>query len=96
MKAIKTTPFDVAEYLDSDEAIAEYLRLAAEKGDVKHLVQALGDVAHAKGMTTLAEQTGLGRQNLYRALSGAYSPRVDTLGKVLKALGLRLQVGVAK
>ena len=88
----KLTPFDIVDYLDSDEAINEYLRLSMKEDDPKYLMHALGDVARARGMTTVAEQAKLGRQNLYKALSGNSYPRVDTFFKVLKALDVRLTV----
>jgi DNA-binding phage protein len=50
------------------------------------------DVARAKGMTELAHATGLGRVNLYKALSPDGNPEFAAVARVLKALGLRLSV----
>lgn len=87
----KTTEFDPASYLDSDEVITEYLNLALASGDTDLLLSAIGDVAKAKGMAQIAHDTGLGRESLYKALSAGAQPRFDTVLKVLKALGVQMQ-----
>ena len=87
---IKTTKWDVADHLDSEESIAYYLEAAFEDGDPALITIALGDVARAKGMTQMAHDTGLAREALYRALSAEGKPEFTTILKVLKALGLRL------
>jgi probable addiction module antidote protein len=84
------TPFDAADYLDNEETIAEYLTAALEDENPDMLLIALKDVARAKGMTQLAEDTGLGRESLYKALTPGAKPRYDTVLKVIKALGVRL------
>lgn len=88
--AIKTTPFDAAEYLDSDEAIAAYLDEALESADPAHIAHALGVVARAKGMTEIARGAGVSREHLYRALKETGNPELATVVRVLQALGLRL------
>ena len=89
---MKLKKFDVIDFLDSDEAIIEYLNAALEEGDSKFFVKAVGDVARAKGMMKVARNTGLGRQNLYRSLSRGGNPRIGTLFRVLDALDIRLSV----
>ena len=84
--------FDAIDFLDSDEALIEYLNVALEENDPRYFAKALGNVARAKGMASVSESTGLGRQSLYRALSAEGNPRVDTLFKVLISLNLRLEV----
>lgn len=84
--------FDVVDFLDGDEALVEYLNVALETNDPKYFTKALGNVARAKGMSSVSEDTGLGRQSLYRALSGEGNPRIDTLFKVLESLDIRLAV----
>ena len=96
MSSIKTRPFDPAQYLTSDEAMAEYLQAAMDDGDAALLAAALGDIARARGMTQLAHDTGLSRESLYKSLSGERSPSSDTLFKVMKALGFRLTVEPSK
>ena len=84
--------FDVIDFLDSDEALIEYLNLALAENDPKYFAKALGNVARAKGMSSISDATGLGRQALYRALSSNGNPRIDTLFKVLDTLNVRLAV----
>ncbi len=90
MMQLKT--FDPVDFLDTDEALIEYLNAALEERDPAFFAKAVGDVARAKGMTAVAEASGLGRQSLYRALSGEGNPRLDTLFRVLETLDLRLAV----
>ena len=90
--ALKTTPFDAAEYLTSPEAIAACLNDAIASGDADELVAALGTVARAKGMTVIARDTGLGRESLYKALGGSSSPAFATINRVIASLGLRMAV----
>ncbi len=85
-------PFDVAEYLDNDEVIAEYLTAAMEDPDPDVFLAALGDVAKARGMAQIARETGLGRESLYKALSSGAHPRYDTIKAVLGALGVKLSI----
>lgn len=80
--------FDVAEYLDSEEMIAAYLSSILEDGDTEEFIAALGDVARAKGISELSEKTGLGRESLYKTLSGNSKPRFDTVVKITRALGV--------
>lgn len=93
--AIETTPFDPAEYLDNDEAVAVYLTDALESGDPAFIADALGVVARAKGMKQIADKAGLSRESLYRALSGKGNPELSTVLKVVAALGLRLSASPA-
>jgi len=92
----RTTPaisaFDPAEFLNSDEMIAHYLTFAMEDPNPDVFLSALSDVARAKGMTAIAEKTGLGRESLYKALKPGAAPRYETIRKVLDALGVRLAV----
>jgi probable addiction module antidote protein len=90
--ARKTRRWDAAETLETKEDIAAYLDAVLEDGDLDLLKAALGDVARAKGMTDIAEAAGMGRTNLYKALSPEGNPEFATVAKVLKALGLRLRI----
>ncbi|WP_397403472.1 addiction module antidote protein [Phenylobacterium sp.] len=89
-------PFDPAEYLDTPEAVAEYLAAAFETGEQAVIADALGVVAKARGMTQLSRDTGLARPALYRALSPDGRPEFATVLKVLRALGVRLTPEVAQ
>jgi len=86
----KITRFDVADYLDSEEMIAEYLNAVIEDGDPALLLAAIGDVAKAKGIKQIAELSGLGRESLYKALAPGAKPRFETILKVLKSLGISM------
>ena len=89
---IKTRPYDSAEYLDTPEAIAEYLTDALEEDDPRFIAKAIGTAARARGMSEIAREAGVSRENLYRALSGDTKPEFDTIRRVLDALGVRLEV----
>jgi len=90
--AVKTTRFDSAEYLDSDEAISAYLEEALETDDPAFITRALGTVARARGMSQIAKETGLSRESLYKALSAEGNPEFSTIIRVMQALGLRFSV----
>lgn len=89
---VNTTPFDVAEYLDSPEMIAAYIEAAMEGGDPAFIARAVGDVARAMGMSMIASETGLSREALYKGLTERGNPTLDTLTKVFKTMGLKLSV----
>lgn len=89
---METSKFDIADYLDSNEMIAEYLNTILEEGDNTEIVTAIGHVAKAIGMTKIAEETGLSRPSLYKALSDGAKPQFSTIMKVLKAVGGQIRV----
>ena len=89
---MNTSKFDIADYLDDDEMIQEYLNTVLEEGDSKEIIAALGHVAKAIGMSKIAEQTGLSRPSLYKALSENAKPQFDTILKVLRAVGSNLKL----
>jgi len=88
-------PFDMASYLDSDEAIAEYLSQVLADGNSDELLAAIGHIAKARGMSQIARESGLARESLYKALSPGSRPRFDTIIKVLSALGVSLQASAS-
>lgn len=89
---METSKFDIADYLDSNEMIAEYLNSVLEEGDNSDIITALGHIAKAIGMTKIAEETGLSRPSLYKALSDGAKPQFSTIMKVLKAVGGQIRV----
>jgi probable addiction module antidote protein len=89
-KKTNTRVWDAAEHLKSDDDIAGYLNAAFEDGDPVLIAAALGDIARAKGMTSVARSAGLGRESLYKALSPDGRPELATVMKVVHALGLKL------
>jgi len=90
--AEKFTRYDTAEYLKTDADMAEYLDACLEEAgdDPAFIAHALGVIARARGMSQLARDTGLARENLYKALSSDGNPEFGTILKVIKALGLKL------
>lgn len=83
-------PFDAAEYLTDEESIAEFLNASLEIGDPSVLMNAVNTVARVRGMSHLAEASGLGRESLYKALRPGAQPRYETVMKVIRALGVAM------
>ena len=92
--AEKFTPYDPAEDLGTDEAIAVFMAEAFKTNDVAYISHALGVVARAKGMAEIANQTGLSREQLYRSFSAKGNPTLKTTLAVMKALGIELTAKV--
>ena len=92
MKGSKVTRLDIAEYLDSEEVVAEYLDLVCKENDPALLLRAIGHIARSKGMAKIAESSGLGRESLYKALDEKAHPRFETVFKVLAALGIQMHL----
>ncbi len=92
MAKTTTSRYDIAEHLRTPDEMAAYLEACLEEadGDAAFIAKALGDIARAKGMTQVANDAGLSRESLYKALSGERSPSFDTILKVVNALGLKL------
>ena len=88
----KTTTYEwnPSEHLETREQMAHYLEAALEEGNSSVIAAALGDIARSKGMSSIAESTGLGRESLYKSLSEEGNPEFSTVLKVVDALGLKL------
>lgn len=97
MTTIKLKKWDSAEHLKTEEDMAAYLDACIQEAgdDAAFIAAALGDIARARGMTKLAKETGIGRESLYKALSGEGNPSFGTILKVTKALGLRFHTTIA-
>jgi probable addiction module antidote protein len=93
---MSTSQFDIADYLDSKEMIAEYLNAVLEDGNNQDLINAIRNVAKAIGMTRIAEETGLSRPSLYKALSEGAQPQFSTIMKVLRAIGGQIAIHPVK
>ncbi len=89
---METTKLDLADYFDSNEMISEYLNTVLEEGNDVEIIAAIGHVAKAIGMTKIAEETGLSRPSLYKALSEGAKPQFATIMKVLKAIGGQIHI----
>jgi probable addiction module antidote protein len=86
------TTFEVADHLDNEELIAEYLSAAAEDPNPDVLLSALAEVAKARGMATVAHDAGLGRESLYKTLAPGSHPRHETISAIIRAIGLKFSV----
>ncbi|MBV6307395.1 putative addiction module antidote protein [Candidimonas humi] len=82
--------YDPAKSLETDEDIAVFMADALETGDASYIANAIGVVARARGMSSLAQETGLSREQLYRSFSGRGNPTLKTTLAVMKALGVQL------
>ena len=91
MKLVKTTVWDPAEYLETEEQIAAYLDDIFKSGDPNLIIAAIGDVARARGMSKIADDTNRGRESLYKSLSQSGNPSFETIMKVLSSLGFGLR-----
>ena len=87
--------FDAAEYLGSEEEIAAHLSAVMEENDPDLLIAALGDIARARGMAKLAEDTGLNRESLYKALRPGAKPRFETIFRIMRALNINMAATVS-
>jgi probable addiction module antidote protein len=89
---IETRKWDLAEHLDTDEKIALFLEAVFEEGDPALIAAAIGEVARSRGMSQVAREAGLSRENLYRALSEGGNPEFATILKVIRAIGYDLTI----
>ncbi len=97
MATIKLRKWDSVEYLKTDDDMVLYLEACLEEAgnDAAFIAKALGTIARAKGMTQLAKDTGLGRESLYKALSGEGNPSFATILKIMSALRIKLHAEMA-
>ena len=91
MKPVKTTVWDPAEYLDTEEQITAYLEDIFKSGDPELMIAAVGDVARARGMSKIAGETNRGRESLYKSLSQGGNPSFELVIKVLASIGFGLR-----
>lgn len=91
IRTVDLAEFEMAEQLRTEEDIAQYITMVLQDGDTDELIRAVGHIAKARGITQIAEKTGLGRTSLYKALKVGSRPQLDTMLKVLKALNIDLQ-----
>ena len=94
MTTLKLRKWDSAQHIKTDEDMAAYLEACLQEAgdDAAFIAKALGNIARAQGMTQLSKDTGLGRESLYKALSGEGNPSFATILKVTHALGLKFHV----
>lgn len=87
---LKTRKFDIAELLETETDIQEFLNESAQTDNAAEFIHALGIAARAKGMTEVAKQAGVTRASLYKSLADGANPEFNTIFKVCNALGVRL------
>ncbi len=90
--ALTISEWDPSEHLETQEDIIAYLNAALEEDDPAILQAALGDIAKARGMSSIAREAGVGRESLYKSLRLDGNPSWKTITKVLAALDIRLEV----
>ena len=93
--ALETLPWNPTEHLKTAGDVKEYLEAAFEDGDPALIAAALGDVARARGMTEIAREAGISREAMYKAFRPEGNPTLETLARVIRALGLKLTVRAA-
>ncbi len=89
---MKYSGFDIADYLDSDEACAAYLSAVFEEKDPDFVLVALGDIARVRGMDKTAQDAGLDREVLDKALRPGGKPSFETVFRIMKAMNITMQV----
>ena len=92
---VKFKRFEASEFLKSETAIEEFLVAAMEDPNPDVFLAALGEVAKVRGIATLAERSGLGRESLYKTFAPGAKPRYETICKLMDALGVKLTVKAA-
>jgi len=90
---IKTAAYNPADYLETPEDVRGYLEACLEENDPALFIEAIGVAAKSKGMASIADQTGLGRESLYKSFGAGKHPRFETVFKVVQALGLKFELG---
>lgn len=86
------TDFNVVDYLTSPEAIAAYINDVISSGNSDLMKEAIKNVLQAKGVAKIAEQAGLTREGVYKALRPSSKPQWDTIRSLLAGLGLEVRV----
>lgn len=92
----KYQDYDTSEFLETEDDIAHYLNAVAEYNDPEMFQTALGKVAKARGMSSIAKEANVSRESLYRSLSAEGNPSFQTISKVLASMGLRLTIQPAE
>ena len=91
---LKTTPFDIVDFIQAPEDAVEYLKVVMENGNSDEIRAALNNIVRARGVQNIAKETGLARAAVYKALGDKGNPTLSTLLALTKALGVRLSVAV--
>ncbi|HEX3755249.1 MAG TPA: addiction module antidote protein [Rhizomicrobium sp.] len=93
---VSYAPFEIADYLDNETVVADYLSQAARDDNAAVLLKALSDVAKARGIAEVSKASGLGRESLYKSLAPGAKPRFETVATIIRALGVTFSIEVRK
>ncbi|MCL2473560.1 MAG: putative addiction module antidote protein [Alphaproteobacteria bacterium] len=91
-KGIKTSRWNILDYLTTEKEIAGYLEAALEEGDAAYFLDAVGTVAKARSINEMAKKMNVSRESLYKSFAKNKKPQFATVFKAIDALGLRLAV----
>jgi probable addiction module antidote protein len=89
---MKTSKWDMAEFIETKEDVVAHLSVALEENDIDFLLSVLNVLARSKGMAQIAADLGVSREGLYKTLSPGSNPAFGTVVKTLDNLGLKLNV----
>jgi probable addiction module antidote protein len=89
---MKTSKWDIAEFIDTKEDVIAHLTVALEENDTEFLLDIIGALARSAGMSQIARELGVTREGLYKSLSPTGNPSFETVLKLLDILGFRLRV----
>jgi probable addiction module antidote protein len=93
---MKTSKWDMAEFIETKEDVIAHLSVALEENDLDFLLSILNALARSKGMAQIAAELGVTREGLYKSLSPGSNPAFGTVMKTLDNLGLKLNIGLKK
>ena len=89
---MKTSKWDMAEFLDTKEDVIAHLTVALEENDIDFLLSVLNALARSKGMAQIAAELGVTREGLYKSLAPGSNPAFGTVVKTLDTLGFKLNI----
>ena len=89
---MKTSKWDMAEFIETKEDVIAHLRVALEENDIDFLLSVLNALARSKGMAQIAADLDVSREGLYKTLSPGSNPAFATVVKTLDNLGFKLNI----
>jgi probable addiction module antidote protein len=87
---MKTSKWDMAEFIETKEDVAAHLAIAFQERDMEFLMSVIGALARSKGMSRISKELGLTREGLYKSFSKDGNPSFMTVMNVLDSLGYRI------
>ena len=80
------------EHSATSEELTAALNAALDDGDLHRIMGIMGEMARAHRMLRVARETGLGEKSLYKSMRAGANPEFNTVLRVLRSMGFRLQV----